>query len=45
MQIKDTNIQITGFSEEEKKKACGKIFEEMIVKNCPNMGKEAATQV
>ena len=27
----------------EKKKAYGKIFEEMIIKNCPNMGKELAT--
>ena len=42
--IKHTNIQITGFSEEkEKKKVYEKIFEETIVKNYPNMGKELAT--
>ena len=31
--------------EEEKKKGFEKIFEEIIVKNFPNMGKEIATQV
>ena len=39
--IKHTNIQITGIpEEEEKKKGAEKIFEEIIVKNFPNMGKE-----
>ena len=31
--------------EEEKKKGTEKIFEELIVENFPNMGKEIATQV
>ena len=36
-----TNIQITGISEEvEKKKGSEKIFEEIIVENFPNVGKE-----
>ena len=39
--IKGTNIRITGVTEEEeKKKGSQKIFEEIIVKNFPNMGKE-----
>ena len=38
--IKHTNIQITEVSEEEKKKGSEKIFEEIIVENFPNMGKE-----
>ena len=39
--IKRTNIQIIGVpEEEEKKKESEKIFEEIIVKNFPNMGKE-----
>ena len=38
--IKYTNIQITEVSEEEKKKGSEKIFEEIIVENFPNMGKE-----
>ena len=39
--IKHTNIQIIGVSEEEeKKKGTEKIFEEIIVENFPNMGKE-----
>ena len=38
---KRTNIQIIGVpEEEEKKKGSEKIFEEIIVKNFPNMGKE-----
>ena len=38
---KRTNIQITGVpEEEEKKKGSEKIFEEIIVENFPNMGKE-----
>ena len=39
--IQHTNILIIGVpEEEEKKKGCEKIFEEIIVKNFPNMGKE-----
>ena len=44
--IKCTNIQIIGVpEEEEKKKWSEKIFEEIIVKNFPNMGKEIVNQV
>ena len=44
--IKDTNIRIIGVpEEEEKKKGSEKIFEEIIVENFPNMGKEIVTQV
>ena len=43
---KHTNIRIIGVSEkEEKKKRSEKIFEEIIVENFPNMGKEVVTQV
>ena len=42
--IKCTNVRITGVSEEEKKKRSEKIFEEIIVKNFPNMGKETVIQ-
>ena len=39
--IKHTNIRIIGVpEEEEKKKGSEKIFEEIIVENFPNMGKE-----
>ena len=39
--IKHTNIQTIGVpEEEEKKKGTEKIFEEIIVENFPNMGKE-----
>ena len=39
--IKHTNIRIIGVpEEEEKKKGTEKIFEEIIVENFPNMGKE-----
>ena len=39
--IKHTNIRIKGVpEEEEKKKGSEKIFEEIIVKNFPNMGEE-----
>ena len=39
--IKRTNIQIKGVpAEEEKNKETEKIFEEIIVENIPNMGKE-----
>ena len=44
--IKHTNIQITGVpEEEERKKGCEKIFEEIIVENFPNMEKEIINQV
>ena len=44
--IKHTNIRIIGVSEEEeKKKGTEKIFEEIIVENFPNMGKEIVNQV
>ena len=38
--VKHTNIQIIGIPEEEKKKRYEKIFEEIIVKNFPNMEKQ-----
>ena len=44
--IKCTNIRIIGVQEEEeKKKGTEKIFEEIIVENFPNMGKEIVNQV
>ena len=43
--IKHNNIQIIGDPEEEKKKGTEKIFEEIIVENFPNMGKEIVKQV
>ena len=44
--IKHTNIRIIGVpKEEEKKKGSEKIFEEIIVENFPNMGKEIVNQV
>ena len=44
--IKCTNIRIIGVPEEEdKKKGTEKIFEEIIVENFPNMGKEIDNQV
>ena len=44
--IKQTNIQIIGvLEEEEKKKGCEKIFEEIIVENFPSMEKEIVNQV
>ena len=44
--IKHNNIHIIGVPErEEREKRPEKIFEEIIVKNFPNMGKEIATQV
>ena len=44
--IKCNNILIIGVTEgEEREKGPKKIFEEMIVENFPNMGKETATQV
>ena len=44
--IKRTNIRIIGVpEEEEKKKGTEKIFEEIIVENFPNIGKEIVNQV
>ena len=44
--IKHTNNHIIGVPEgEEREKEVEKIFEEIIVENFPNMGKEIATQV
>ena len=44
--IKCNNIRIIGVAEgEEREKGPEKTFEEIIVKNFPNMGKEIATQV
>ena len=44
--IKRANIRIIGVpEEEEKKKGTEKIFEEIIVENFPNMGKEIVNQV
>ena len=44
--IKHTNICITGVPEGEKReKVTEKIFEEIIAKNFPNMGKEPLTQI
>ena len=44
--IKRNNIRIIGVPEgQEREKGPEKIFEEIIVKNFPNMGKEIATQV
>ena len=43
--IKCNNICIIGVPEEEREKGPKKIFEEIIVENFPNMGKEIATQV
>ena len=44
--IKHTSIQIIWVpEEEEKKKGTEKVFEEIIVENIPNMGKEIVNQV
>ena len=44
--IKHTNIHIIGVLEgEERQKGPEKIFEEIIVENFPNIGKEISTQV
>ena len=44
--IKRTNNWIIGVpEEEEKKKGTEKVFEEIIVENFPNMGKELVNQV
>ena len=44
--IKRTNIRIIGVPEEEEKnKGTEKIFEEIVVENFPNIGKEIVNQV
>ena len=43
--IKCINIRIIGVPEEEKKKGSEKTFEQIIVENFPNMGKEIVNQV
>ena len=43
--FKYNNIQIIRVPEEEKEKGFEKKFEEITVKNFPNMGKEITTQV
>ena len=44
--VKHTNIRIIRVpEEEEKKKRSEKIFEEIILENFPNMGKEIVNQV
>ena len=44
--VKRTNIHIIGLPEgEERGKGTEKIFQEIIAKNSPNMGKEPPTQI
>ena len=44
--VKRTNVRIIGVPEEEEiKKWTEKIFEEIILENFPNMGKEIVNQV
>ena len=44
--VKCTNIHIIGVAEgEEREKGTEKIFQEIIAKNFPNMGKEPLTQI
>ena len=43
--IKCTKIRMIGVPEKEKKKGTEKIFEEIIVENFPNMGKEIVNQI
>ena len=43
--IKCTNIQIIGVPEEEYKKWCKTVFEEIIVENFPTMEKKIVNQV
>ena len=44
--IKCTNIRVIGVPEgEERKKGREEIFEEIIIENFPNVGKEMATQI
>ena len=44
--VKHSNIHTIGVPEgEEREKGTEKIFEEMIAKNLPNIGKEPLTQI
>ncbi|MDF4777253.1 hypothetical protein P3541_25285, partial [Vibrio parahaemolyticus] len=44
--VKRTNIRIIGVPEgEEREKETGKIFQEIIAENFPNMGKEPLTEI
>ena len=43
--VKCTNIQIIGSQKKKRKRKRQKIFEEIIVENFPNMGKEVVNQV
>ena len=43
-EVKCTNICIIGVPEEEREKGPEKIFEEIIAKNLPNLGKETVIQ-
>ena len=44
--VKRTNIHIIGVPEgEEREKETEKIFQEIIAKNFPHMGKESLTQI
>ena len=43
--IKHTNSRTIGVPEEDRRKGHDKIFEEIIVENFPNVGKEIPTQV
>ena len=44
--VKHTNIHVIGVPEgEEREKETEKIFQEIIAKNFPNMGKEPLTQI
>ena len=44
--VKSTNIHIIGVPErEDREKGTEKIFQEIIAKNFPNMGKEPLTQI
>ena len=42
---KCTNIRIRGIPEEEKRKGCEKLFEDITEKKFPSMGNKIATQV
>ena len=43
--VKRINIHITGVPEGEREKETEKIFQEVIAKNFPNMGKKPLTQI
>ena len=43
--VKCTNIHIIGVPEGEEREETEKTFQEIIVKNFPNMGKESLTQI